>query len=231
MTRLLMILLLVAAVVSTRPVSTQAHSLEDLEGQLVKREKYFQPIEQPAPEFTLRDGGGRSVGLTDLLGKVTVLHFIYTSCPDVCPLHAERIAEIQELVNQTPMRGQVRFVSITTDPDTDTPEVMREYGSAHGLDTANWLFLTRTMAQPENATRGLAEAFGHKFTKNADGYQLHGVVTHVIDKEGRWRANFHGLEFDPTSAVVFINALVNDHHLASERQHDSGFWDWLRRLF
>ena len=231
MTRLLMNLLLVAAVVSTQSVSTQAHSLKELEGQLVKREKYFQPIDQPAPEFTLQDAGGRSVGLMDLHGKVSVLHFIYTSCPDVCPLHAERIAEIQELVNKTPMRAQVQFVSITTDPDTDTSEVMREYGPTHGLDAANWIFLTRTTAQPEHVTRELAETFGHKFTKNADGYQLHGVVTHVIDMEGRWRANFHGLEFDTTSAVVFINALVNDYHPASERQHDSSFWDWLRALF
>ena len=230
MTRFPTILLLVAAVASIHPGSTWAHSLEDLTIQLAKREKYFEAIDRPAPAFTLQDVQGRSVDIADLHGRVTVLHFIYTSCPDVCPLHAERIAEIQELVNQTPMREQVQFVSITTDPKTDTPETMREYGQIHGLDTINWTFVTRMAGQPEDATRVLAEAFGHKFTKDADGYQLHGVVTHVIDKKGRWRVNFHGLKYDPTSAVIFINALVNDHHSANERERDPGFWGWLRKL-
>uniref|UniRef100_UPI0013D81A57 SCO family protein n=2 Tax=Pseudomonadota TaxID=1224 RepID=UPI0013D81A57 len=73
-----------------------------------------------------------------------VLHFIYTSCPDVCPLHAEKIAEIQKMVNSTPMKDQVVFTSITTDPSKDTPDVLKAYGPAHGLDPVNWLFLTTT---------------------------------------------------------------------------------------
>ena len=171
-----------------------AHSLDELEGQLGDREKYFQPIGKEAPDFALQDADGRAVALQDLRGKVVVLHFIYTSCPDVCPLHAERIAKIQEMVNQTPMRELVQFVTITTDPEHDTPEVMREYGSAHGLDPVNWMFLTSGPDRPEDTTRKLAERFGHTFTETEDGYQIHGVVTHVIDREGRWQANFHGLE-------------------------------------
>ena len=139
-----------------------------------------------------------------------VLHFIYTNCPNVCPLHAERLAEIQKMVNQTPMRELAQFVTITTDPEHDTPEVMRQYGSAHGLDPVNWVFLITTPDQPEDATRKLAERFGHGFTETTDGYQIHGVVTHIIDRDGRWQANFHGLEFEPTNLVVYINALVND---------------------
>ncbi|MGH6943753.1 MAG: SCO family protein [Geminicoccaceae bacterium] len=207
-----------------------AHSLEELETQLGDREKYFQPIDKKAPEFKLEDAGGRQVGLADFRGKVVVLHFIYTSCPDVCPLHAERIAEIQAMVNRTPMREQVQFVSITTDPERDTPEVMRGYGPAHGLDPANWVFLTSGPKRPEDTTRKLAERFGHKFTKTEDGYQIHGVVTHVIDREGRWRANFHGLKFEPTNLVVYVNALVNDVH-PPQAQREQGFWDKLRNLF
>jgi protein SCO1/2 len=142
-----------------------AHSLEELEGELGDREKYFQPIDQEAPGFALEDASGHAVELEDLRGKVVVLHFVYTSCPDVCPLHAERIAEIQEMANRTPMRDLVQFVTITTDPEHDTPEVMRQYGSAHGLDPVNWLFLTTRPDQPEDATRGLADRFGHGFTK------------------------------------------------------------------
>ena len=78
----------------------------------------------------------------DFHGKVVVLHFVYASCPDFCPLHAEKLAEVQEMVNQTLMKDLVQFVSITSDPANDTPEVMRAYGPAHGIDPVNWVFLT-----------------------------------------------------------------------------------------
>ena len=206
-----------------------AHSLEELQGQLGDREKYFQPIGKEAPSFALEDAAGRAVALEDLHGKVVVLHFVYTSCPDVCPLHAERVAEIQEMVNQTPMRELVQFVTITTDPEHDTPEVMRGYGPAHGLDPANWMFLTSGPDRPEDTTRKLAERFGHTFSKTEDDYQVHGVVTHVIDREGRWQANFHGLEFEPTSLIFYVNALsnVNTPHGHGER----GLWEKMRGLF
>lgn len=206
-----------------------AHSLEELQGQLGNREKYFQPIGKPAPDFTLEEAKGRAVALEHLRGKVVVLHFVYASCPDVCPLHAERIAEIQEMVNQTPMRELVQFVTITTDPKQDTPEVMRNYGPAHGLDPINWLFLTTRPSQPEDATRKLAERFGHGFTQTEDGYQVHGVVTHVIDREGQWQANFHGLEFEPTNLALYINALTYEH--GKEGHPEESWWDRIVNLF
>jgi protein SCO1/2 len=63
-----------------------------------------------------------------------------------------------------------------------------------------------------------------------DGYQVHGVVTHVIDMNGRWRANFHGLKFQPTNLVLFINALTNDGHETRDHRPRS-FWDKVRELF
>jgi protein SCO1 len=207
-----------------------AHSLEELQGQLGDREKYFQPIGKAAPDFTLEDPKGRAVTLQDLRGKVVVLHFVYTTCPDVCPLHADRIAEIQEMVNGTPMRDLVQFVAITTDPEHDGPEVMQQYGPAHGLDPVNWMFLTTRPDQPEDATRRLAERFGHGFTETSDGYQIHGVVTHVIDREGRWQANFHGLKFAPTNLVVYVNALVN--HASRPHAHEpQSLWGTIREWF
>jgi protein SCO1/2 len=206
-----------------------AHSLEELQGELGDQEKYFQPIGKKAPDFILEDAEGRAVALQDLRGKVVVLHFVYASCPDVCPLHAERIAEIQEMVNRTPMRELVQFVTITTDPEHDTPEVMRDYGPAHGLDSANWVFLTSGPDRPEDTTRKLAERFGHTFSKAEDGYQVHGVVTHVIDRDGRWKANFHGLEFEPTNLVLYINALTHEH--GEEGHPEESWWDRIRNLF
>ena len=208
----------------------RSHSLTDVERLLGDKEKYFQAIEKEAPDFALQDAEGRPVRLADLRGNVVVLHFIYAGCPDVCPLHADRIAEIQSMVNQTPMKEQVRFVTITTDPKNDKPDVLKAYGPLHGLDPVNWVFLTATADAPEDVTRKLAEQFGHKFMKQEDGYQVHGIVTHVIDKEGRWRANFHGLKFEPINLVVFINALVNDVQKPHPHEQQSP-WDRFKKLF
>jgi len=208
--------------------AASAHSVKDLEALMGDKEKFFQPLDKTAPGFALRDASGESVRLVDLRGKVVVLHFIYAGCPDVCPLHAEKFAEVQAMVNRTPMKEQVRFVSITTDPRNDTPDILRAYGPTHGLDPANWAFLTTAPDQPEDGTRKLAEAYGHKFIKIESGYQVHSVVTHVIDREGRWRANFYGLRFQPLNLVMFVNALVNDRHHEEEQP---GFWGRLRALF
>ncbi|MDX8512682.1 SCO family protein [Mesorhizobium captivum] len=204
----------------------RAHSLDDIDAMLQSDEKYFQQIDKPMPDFALRAVDGRVVRPADLAGKVVVLHFIYTSCPDVCPLHAEKVAEVQKMVNSTPMKDRVVFISITTDPRKDTPDVLKAYGPTHGLDPVNWLFLTTAPDQPEDATRKLAEAFGHKFTLTGDGYQMHGIVTHVIDREGRWRANFHGLNFQPINLVTFVNALTNN----IERPHHEQDKGWLAKL-
>lgn len=214
-------LVLVAAIATT----VGAHSLDEVEAMIGGTEKYFQPIDKPAPDFVLRSADGRTVRLADLRGKVVVLHFIYTSCPDVCPLHAEKIAEVQKLVNDTPMKDLVAFVTVTTDPSRDTAEVMRAYGPAHGLNPENWQFLTTTADEPEDATRKLAESFGHKFTKTDDGLQMHGIVTHIIDRDGIWKANFHGLKFDSVNLVTFVNALTN----GTSRSHahtKKSWWDF-----
>lgn len=215
-------LLAVMALVAAPASIARADSLEEVETMLDDKEKYFQPIDKPAPDFALQTADGREVSLSDLRGKVVVLHFVYTSCPDVCPLHAEKIAEVQKLVAATPMKDRLAFVTVTTDPSRDTAEVMRDYGPTHGLDPANWVFLTTMPGEPEEATRKLAEMFGHKFTKTADGYQMHGIVTHVIDQGGNWRANFHGLNFDGVNFVTFVNALTN----GTSKPHDHPKRKW-----
>ena len=199
-----------------------AHSLKNLEDELYRREKYFQIVDRPAPQFALQDADGNAWDLDGLKGKVVVLNFIYAGCPDVCPLHSELIARLQTMINLTPMRDHVQFVSITTDPARDTSEVLKAYGPAHGLDPGNWAFLTTRPGQPEDATRQLAERFGHKFTPADNGEFTHGIVTHVIDRDGVLRANFHVLKFDPTNFVIFVNALVNDVHKPGEAAVEIG---------
>ena len=204
---LLLGLMLVSAGIAT----AAAHSLKDLEEKLLEREIYVQIMHRKAPEFTLQDTGGNRVSLSDFSGKVVVLNFVYTNCPDVCPLHSEAIASIQQAINQTPMKNLVKFISITTDPKRDTTAVMKTYGPEHGLNPENWTFLT-SGSDNLAATRELAKRYGLKFMLSKDGYQLHAVVTYLIDKSGNLRGKYHGLKFRETNMIVHINALTNDYH-------------------
>lgn len=213
-----------------------AHSIDDLEKMLGAQEKYFQPIDKAIPAFELRDLDGRTVGPADFHGKVVVLHFIYARCKEACPLHSRYLAEVQAMLNATPvvkeqLKDRVQFVTITTDPSKDTPEVLREYGPTQGFDPASWTALTIAADQPEDTTRKLAEALGHTFSTTPDGEQVHGVVTHVIDPSGRWRGNFHGLKFDPLNLVLFINGLVNEAagHPDAHGEGETNSW-WQRLL-
>ena len=132
------------------------------------------------------------------------------------------------MINQSPMKEVVQFVTITTDPKTDTPDVLKTYGEDHNLNPVNWTFMTAAPTQPADTTRKLAETFGHKFVKSDDGYQTHGVVTHVIDRGGRWAGNFHGLRFDSVNMVLYTNGLINR---PPEPKKDQGWIGKLRGLF
>ncbi len=193
-----------------------AHSLAELSQEFVTEEKYFQPVDAEAPGFILQDADGHSVSLSDFKGKVVVLHFIYTNCPDFCPLHAEKIAEIQKMVNITPMKTMVEFISVTTDPSHDRGQVLKDFGSNHGLDPVNWVFLTSAPEAPEDSTRALAKSYGAEFKVMSNGDQMHGVVTSVIRADGHLVARFHSLKFENLNLVIFVNALINDHHHAEQ---------------
>lgn len=205
------------------------HSLEEVEAQLSEREHYLQMVERPAPTFILQDHDGRQISLADYQGKVVVLWFVYATCPDVCPLHSHAMAGIQEEINRTPMRDLVEFVAITTDPEQDTPEVLRKYGPAQDLDPANWVFLTKGPDEPDGITRDLAKEYGVEFVPTDDGMQMHGTVTHLIDREGVMRARYHGLKFNTTNFIMHVNAFTNDH--GSDGHQNPGFWDSLLSWF
>jgi len=90
--------------------------------------------------FWLTDQEGRTFTEANLDGKVWVAAFMFTRCPTVCPEMVRRMRGIQEQAKQ---RGvPLELVSFSVDPENDTPEVLRAYTAAQGLDTSNWRFLT-----------------------------------------------------------------------------------------
>lgn len=231
MTRLSWLLLTAIVAVALVGAAARAdHPGSGLDAAMAERERYFEAVERPVPGFMLQDTEGRLLSPREFDGKVVVLQFIYTHCPDVCPLHTDRLAEIQDLVNQTPMTDVVRFVSISTDPTRDSVKVLEDYADDHNVDRSNWLLLRPPPDQAEDSTRELAEAFGHQFTVGEHGLQMHGVVTHIIDRQGRWRANFHGLNFATANMVQYVNQLTNEHG-PQDRHSVHGFWDRVLSFF
>ncbi len=91
------------------------------------------------PDFLLMDRSGRQVTLAELKGKIWIANFIYTSCPDTCPIQSAQVKELQaEFMNEK----DLRLISITVDPERDTRKVLTEYANRFGADSERWLFLT-----------------------------------------------------------------------------------------
>lgn len=91
------------------------------------------------PDFSLAERNSRQVERADFLGKVWVANFIYTHCPDTCPIQS---AQMKELQTEFTSEKDLWLVSITVDPRRDSPEVLSEYADRFGADPERWFFLT-----------------------------------------------------------------------------------------
>ena len=137
-----------------------------------------------APDFTLTDGvSGRAVTLSAQRGSVVALTFLYTNCPDVCPLTATRFRAAQlELQGDA---SRVKFVAVSVDPDRDTPKAVQDFSSAHGLAT-NWHYLVGGRAQlaPVWSAYGIGVQTGSSEVTHND-------AVYLIDARGRERVLLH----------------------------------------
>ena len=91
------------------------------------------------PSFSLIERSGQRVTREGLMGKIWIANFIYTNCPDTCPLQTANMAQLQRDLEDV---KDLRLVSITVDPEHDTPLVLREYANRYGADPNRWRFLT-----------------------------------------------------------------------------------------
>jgi len=91
------------------------------------------------PAFTLVDESSDTVDHTLFNDKISVVDFIFTSCAGICPMMSGRMAWMQDEFRDYP---SIQLVSFSVDPETDTPEVLREYGKRYGAEPGRWTFLT-----------------------------------------------------------------------------------------
>jgi protein SCO1/2 len=136
--------------------------------------------QHPQAEFNLFDAGGKPHTLADYRGKVTILFFGYTHCPEVCPTTLADLAQVMRLLGADAQKVQVLFV--TLDPERDTPEVLSRF-----IPSFDPSFIG--LYGDAQATARAAKAFGVNYQKHQDqhgGYTLdHTDGTYLIGPDGR----------------------------------------------
>src|SRR5262252_4952424 len=130
----------------------------------------------PAPQFTLTSQDGKPIVFADLRGKVVAVTFIFTLCSATCPVLTPMMSLVQDRLGPD-FGPNVAFVSITIDPERDTPEMLKLYAQMHGADVPGWSFLTGDAAAIQDLTR----RYGVYASKTADGDIEHSFLTSVID--------------------------------------------------
>jgi protein SCO1/2 len=145
-------------------------------------------IAAPVPDFELIDQNGRTVRLSGMRGNVVAVTFIYTRCPlpDVCPRLSANFAGIQRRFN-TRLGKDLTLLSITLDPEHDTPEELGKYAKIWNARVDGWHFLTGTSEQ----VRRVAETFGMSYWPE-EGLITHTTMTVVISRDGRLSASIEG---------------------------------------
>lgn len=159
----------------------------------------------PAPEFTLTTQEGKRLSLSDFRGKVVAVTFIYASCADTCPLLTAKMVGLQNRLAAA-LSPRVFFVSVTVDPERDTPEVLRRYAVAHGANLGGWAFLTGTPSE----IREVARRYGIYYRKTPGGDVDHTFLTSVVDQAGILRVQYIGVRFDPDELLRDITALLRE---------------------
>jgi protein SCO1/2 len=154
-------------------------------------------VDKPVRNSTLIDQSGKRFQLSDAQGKVVAVTFVYTKCPDVCPLFTAKFASIQRALEQEekdPKQKKEKkltdylLLTITTDPEYDTPSQLKSYAEHFKPNFSNWLFLTGTKQELAKVWKD----FGVNVRKSADGHVQHTALTTILDRRGTRRVDYYG---------------------------------------
>jgi protein SCO1/2 len=152
-------------------------------------------------------------------GTVMVVNFVFTTCPDICPLLTQQMAKIQERLLGS--GASVKLVSISVDPENDTPAVLKKYAEKNGARSAVWSFLTGDLAQIyDTVVKGFKVAVDSKsyreVSKTDMSFDLMGI-THgenfvIVDQIGQIRAYAHARnDAEINSIIRTVGILANQN--------------------
>ncbi len=140
-------------------------------------------VGQAVPDFAMTTQEGKPLKLSDLRGSVVVLTFIYTRCPlpDFCPLMDQKFAALAQRISAIPDRAShIRLISLSFDPEHDTPPVLARHAQARGATPPLWIFAVATHEELNKIGPPLGLFYGPRETEIA-----HNLCTAIIDAEGK----------------------------------------------
>lgn len=167
------------------------------------------------PDFGLVNQDGQRIRLSQYRGKALALTFVYTRCPqpDQCTLMSNNFAAIDlELRKQPEAYDKTHLLTISFDPDYDTPKVLRSYGASHtgrysDENFQHWEFATGT----KDEVKGIAQFFGLRYyqdTASGDEQVIHSMRTAVLGPDGKVFKLYRGNEWKPEQIVSDLKTLV-----------------------
>jgi len=162
------------------------------------------PEAEPAPPFELVDQDGAPRSLASLRGKAVLLDFVYANCPGPCPILTGTHVRVQKLLADSPAKERVWLLSVTLDPERDTPAVLRRYAEARGARFDNWSFLSGSKPEIED----VLARYGVGKMPAPGGEIQHVVVSFLIDPEGRIAKRYFGLEHHADDLARDLAALA-----------------------
>jgi protein SCO1/2 len=149
------------------------------------------------PQFQLTNQDGQPFGSAQLSGKIWIAGFIFTTCPGPCPMISSRMSELQRPLE----KSDVQLVSFTVDPETDTPEVLRDYAKRVHAAPGRWHFLTgeqKTIYELTQQGFKLAVADGAA----EDGGPVHATRVVLVDRRGTIRGYYDILAPDAVTKLL-----------------------------
>ncbi len=159
----------------------------------------------PAADFELTDQHGRAFRLSEQNGKVVLLFFGYTNCPDVCPLTLSDFKRIKAGLGS--QASDVRFVFITVDPERDTSEVLGQYMQNFEAD---FIGLSGERQQLEGVWKDYGVYQAKQEVGSAAGYLVdHTARTYLVDQQGNWRLTYP-FEMGPEDITQDVRYLLSN---------------------
>lgn len=159
----------------------------------------------PINEFAATDQSGRRFEFKSLRGRVVVVAFAYTSCPDVCPLITAAARQVQIGLSSAEHR-HVQLLTVTTDPEIDSPRILAAYAARYKADLDNWLFLTGSEAELGKVWKNFGVGVKHK----ARGLVDHTPLTAIVDRNGYLRVAYVGASPDPKRVLGDLRRLLSE---------------------
>ena len=154
------------------------------------------PVLGTVPEFRLVDQTAAPFGPDRLTGRVWIADFVFTRCPDVCPRMTERLVDVQRALGD-----RVDLVSVSVDPEYDTPARLADFARANGAQSPRWHFLTGDSRHVQQAVlRGFNVAFSRESGDIAT--LTHGVHVVLVDGRGRIRGYYDSSDSDAMERLL-----------------------------